>query len=124
MIKTFYGIGERSGPSDHPVGKAVDIMIPDYQTAAGNALGWQIAKWVQANTPALGVTYVAVERTTDLLSSRKKQVIFHVEQPCRVVGPLDHRAQPHEPVRFGPKHVLESPFEAAGFGPAANRSFG
>jgi hypothetical protein len=58
MIKTFYGIGEREGPSDHPVGKAVDIMIPEYQTGAGNDLGWQIARWVQGNTAALGVTYV------------------------------------------------------------------
>lgn len=57
-ITTFHGVGQRAGASDHPSGRAVDLMIPNYKTAAGSADGWQIAKWVRANAGALGVRYV------------------------------------------------------------------
>lgn len=43
---------------DHPSGRAVDIMIPDYQTAEGKALGWQIAHWLKDNHQTLGVQYL------------------------------------------------------------------
>ena len=43
---------------DHPSGRAVDIMIPNYRTAEGKAFGWQIARWLQDNQKALGVQYV------------------------------------------------------------------
>jgi hypothetical protein len=43
---------------DHPSGRAVDIMIPNYQTAEGTAFGWQVAHWLQDNQKALGVQYV------------------------------------------------------------------
>ena len=43
---------------DHPSGRAVDIMIPNYQTAEGTAFGWQVAHWLQDNQQALGVQYV------------------------------------------------------------------
>jgi Peptidase family M23 len=43
---------------DHPSGRAVDIMIPNYRTAEGAAFGWQVARWLQANQQALGVQYV------------------------------------------------------------------
>ena len=43
---------------DHPSGRAVDIMIPDYRTAEGKAFGWQIAHWLQDNRQALGVQYL------------------------------------------------------------------
>jgi murein DD-endopeptidase MepM/ murein hydrolase activator NlpD len=33
-------------------------MIPNYQTAAGKAFGWQVARWVRANRIQLGVSYV------------------------------------------------------------------
>ncbi|MEO5853589.1 MAG: hypothetical protein ABIQ15_13855 [Nocardioides sp.] len=41
----------RGGGGDHPLGKAVDIMI------SGSA-GWDVANFVRANYAALGVTYV------------------------------------------------------------------
>ena len=40
--------GRRSDPlPDHPSGRAVDIMIPNYRTAEGTAFGWQVAHWLQ-----------------------------------------------------------------------------
>jgi hypothetical protein len=57
-IVDLLGIGQRDIASDHPLGLAVDVMVPAWQTPAGNALGWQVAHWVQANAAAFGVTYV------------------------------------------------------------------
>lgn len=38
--------------------RAVDVMIPDWESAAGNALGTQIAAWVKDHQRELGVQYV------------------------------------------------------------------
>lgn len=54
----YLGVGDRGNVSDHPDGKAVDVMIDRWQTGAGNAHGWKIARWVQRNAARLGVTYV------------------------------------------------------------------
>ena len=43
---------------DHPSGRAIDLMIPNYQTAPGKAFGWQVAQWMRTNHRALGVQYV------------------------------------------------------------------
>lgn len=56
-IKTYYGRRAGSG-SDHNTGDALDIMIPNYKTAAGKALGQRIALWVKNNQPSLRVTYI------------------------------------------------------------------
>lgn len=59
-VQTFYGIGDRpaASDSDHPSGRAVDLMIPDYKSVEGAAYGWQIARWARLNARALGVKYV------------------------------------------------------------------
>ena len=44
--------------SDHPRGLAVDFMIPNWSSRAGNAFGWRVARWVQANAKALRVKYI------------------------------------------------------------------
>lgn len=41
----------RGGGGDHPLGRAVDIMV-------SGSRGWQVAEYVRANAGALGVTYV------------------------------------------------------------------
>ncbi|MDR7251043.1 uncharacterized protein YraI [Nocardioides sp. BE266] len=41
----------RGGGGDHPLGKAVDIMV-------SGSVGWDVAEFVRANAAALGVTYV------------------------------------------------------------------
>jgi len=57
QIKTYYGRRPGTG-SDHNSGNALDIMIPNYRTAAGKALGQEIALWCQANQPSLRITYI------------------------------------------------------------------
>lgn len=41
----------RGGGGDHPLGKAVDIMVSGER-------GWQVARFLQANYSALGVSYI------------------------------------------------------------------
>lgn len=55
---TFHGVGDRPNQSDHPTGRAVDAMVPDWALPSGNELGWRIAEWVRSNQVCLGVTYV------------------------------------------------------------------
>jgi len=52
------GVGNRPNTSDHPAGRAVDFMIPNWDTAAGRARGWQVAHWLQAHSAELNVKYV------------------------------------------------------------------
>lgn len=46
----------RGGGGDHPLGKAVDIMV------SGDR-GWEVAEYVRANYAALGVSYVIYSQT-------------------------------------------------------------
>lgn len=57
---TYLGVGERSTnpTSDHPTGRAVDVMIDDWKTPNGIAEGTRIANWVRKHADQLGVTYV------------------------------------------------------------------
>jgi phage-related protein len=52
------GLGQRSNKSDHPMGKALDAMIPNWGKATGIALGNQIASWFVSNASAFGTKYV------------------------------------------------------------------
>lgn len=73
QIKTMYGWRMSSSySSDHPGGRAIDIMIPSYKTAAGKALGSAIARYLQDNYKRLHVHYLIwrqrqwnVERNTN-----------------------------------------------------------
>ena len=60
QLTSFAGVGERPGnvDRDHQEGRAVDAMIPNYQSAAGQQLGLAISRWVVANQAKLGVKYV------------------------------------------------------------------
>lgn len=59
-VETFGGVGDRpaNSESDHPSGRAVDAMIPGWESQAGNDLGWQIAEWVREHAEQLGVKYI------------------------------------------------------------------
>lgn len=57
QITTYYGYRNDPG-SDHGTGNALDIMIPNYKTASGKALGQQIAEWARANQKLYGINYV------------------------------------------------------------------
>lgn len=58
QVRTIYGVGERGGPSDHGSGQAVDLMIEDYRSAAGKAVGDKAAAWAVAHAKELGISYV------------------------------------------------------------------
>lgn len=57
-IDTILGVGERPIRSDHGSGRALDFMIPGWDGAEGNALGWEVARWFQAHADALNITYI------------------------------------------------------------------
>jgi hypothetical protein len=50
--------GRPIATSDHPRGLAVDFMIPRWNSRAGNAFGWRVARWVQAHATQLRVKYI------------------------------------------------------------------
>lgn len=43
---------------DHPWGKALDNMIPNYNTKRGVALGWRVANFFADNSKEFGVKYI------------------------------------------------------------------
>jgi hypothetical protein len=57
---TYLGVGERSAnpQSDHPAGRAVDVMIDGWQDSNGVDEGTEIAEWIRAHHTELGVKYV------------------------------------------------------------------
>ena len=59
-IPTYLGIGYRSAnrASDHPSGRAVDVMIDKWETEDGKAQGWRVANFVAANSKQWNVKYV------------------------------------------------------------------
>ena len=52
------GVGNRSNTSDHPAGRAVDFMIPNWNTTEGRARGRQLAHWLQTHAVELNVKYL------------------------------------------------------------------
>ena len=51
--------GTRPDPlPDHPSGRAVDVMIPDYRSSEGKAFGWQVAHWLKDHRTQLGIHYL------------------------------------------------------------------
>jgi hypothetical protein len=57
-MKDFGGNYAAGSGSDHNTGRAVDSMVPGWQTKAGNNLGWQVAYWEQAHAVQFGITYL------------------------------------------------------------------
>lgn len=57
QITSIGGVRKDSLP-DHPSGRALDLMIPKYKSAAGKALGKEVALWAKANARELGINYV------------------------------------------------------------------
>ena len=91
--------------SDHYTGRAVDIMIPAWDTAAGRALGWRIAEWARANAGALGVTYVIFDRR-----------IWSTARASEGWRPYTHPSGSNEPTLAHVDHVHVSVAGDAGTG--------
>lgn len=56
----YGGAGEREANpgSDHPTGRAVDVMVEGWETPAGRTHGDEVAAYLEANAAGLGVRYV------------------------------------------------------------------
>ncbi len=59
QIKVYGGVRPDPLP-DHPSGRALDIMIPDYR--ANNALGWEIANYYRAHASEFGIDYIIFDQ--------------------------------------------------------------
>lgn len=59
QIKVMYGVRFDPIP-DHPSGKAVDIMIPNYKN--NKELGWRIAEYMRANAKRLKIRYIIFDQ--------------------------------------------------------------
>lgn len=65
FVQSHFGINNIGGwapsgsvaASDHPKGKAIDVMIANWQTAAGIAKGNEVASYFQKNPDAYGTKY-------------------------------------------------------------------
>ena len=89
QITTIGGV-RRDALPDHPSGRALDLMIPNYKSASGKALGNEVSRWAQANAESLG------HQLRDLGPA-------HLEHPARQGGlalhgqPRQRLRQPQEP---------------------------
>ena len=56
-IKVVGGYRQASS-GEHPLGRALDLMIPNYKSASGRALGTRLAEWARANARDMNINYV------------------------------------------------------------------
>lgn len=97
--KTFRGIGGigtvgyRPNKSDHPMGKALDVMIPNYRTPQGIALGTAIAEWFVQNPNVFGTKYVIWRDRIASSDGRGWQPYGHPSGASN--DTLQHRDHPH-----------------------------
>ncbi|GAB2585262.1 SH3 domain-containing protein [Microlunatus antarcticus] len=57
QIKTIGTVRPDALP-DHPSGRALDLMIPNYKSKAGKQLGHNLSRWLQKNQKDLGINYI------------------------------------------------------------------
>ena len=57
QIKTIGTVRPDALP-DHPSGRALDLMIPNYKSKAGKKLGHDLSRWLQARHDELGINYI------------------------------------------------------------------
>ena len=57
QIRTIGGVHPDPLP-DHPSGRALDLMIPNYKSAAGKQLGHDLSRWLEARHTELGINYI------------------------------------------------------------------
>jgi len=61
QIKTFGGVHADPLP-DHPSGRALDLMLPNYKSAAGKKLGHDMSRWLQKRHTELGINYIIYDQ--------------------------------------------------------------
>ena len=95
-IGGWRAVGSVEG-SDHPRGRAIDVMIA-YPGPAGRARGWQVAKWAVANAGRLDVRYVIFNGRI-WTRSRGWHGYRHPADPCNCNPTLRHDDHVHISVR-------------------------
>lgn len=93
---SYLGVGERTDNpgSDHTTGRAVDVMIDDWQRSSGHAEGTEIAHWVREHASRLGVTYVIWDAK-----------IWSVERNAEGWRPYGHPSGATDPTSMHRDHV-------------------
>ena len=61
QIKVFGGVHPDPLP-DHPSGRALDLMLPNYKSAAGKKLGHDMSRWLEARHSELGINYIIYDQ--------------------------------------------------------------
>ncbi|MGI3785330.1 MAG: SH3 domain-containing protein [Janthinobacterium lividum] len=61
QIKTIGGVHPDPLP-DHPSGRALDLMLPSYKSAAGKKLGHDLSRWLEARHTELGINYIIYDQ--------------------------------------------------------------
>ena len=61
QIKTIGGVHPDPLP-DHPSGRALDLMLPDYKSKAGKKLGHDLSRWLQKRHNELGINYIIYDQ--------------------------------------------------------------
>ncbi len=61
QIKTIGGVHPDPLP-DHPSGRALDLMLPNYKTKAGKKLGHDLSRWLQKRHTELGINYIIYDQ--------------------------------------------------------------
>lgn len=80
-IRTIYGWRASSDySSDHPSGRAVDIMLPTWTDPVNADYGWTIARFFAANAKQFKVNYVIYRQST-----------FNAAYPDRGWRPMEDR---------------------------------
>ena len=92
-IATVHGRGARPiATSDHPMGNAVDFMIPSWQTSEGKARGWEVANFALANAANLSITHIiyADKQWTPSRAAEGWRAYRHPKGASATLRHLDH----------------------------------
>ncbi|MEW1736246.1 M23 family metallopeptidase [Nocardia beijingensis] len=86
QITTIGGWRESDPYPDHPSGRAIDVMIPNYTTGEGKALGDSIADYVMAHAADFHVDYIiwrqvyhSADGTANLMDDRGGDTANHFD---------------------------------------------
>ncbi|MEU6191702.1 M23 family metallopeptidase [Nocardia sp. NPDC047038] len=86
QITTIGGWRESDPYPDHPSGRAIDVMIPDYATGEGKALGDSIADYIMAHAADFHVDYIiwrqvyrSPDGTSNLMDDRGGDTANHFD---------------------------------------------
>lgn len=82
QIKDIGGYRQPDGYNEHSSGEASDIMIPDWNTPQGKALGDQIDQWLLSNSSQFGIQYTLWQQAQ--------------HNPDGSVSPMSNRGSPND----------------------------